>query len=125
VAEGSGACLMMVRDGKLVTPTGTDSILESITRASILQLANDLGIEAVERPIDRTELYIADEVFFCGTAAEITPVTSVDRYVIGDGDLGPVTAELERRFHDIVRGKDKRYASWITPVGVARAVSAD
>ncbi len=125
VAEGAGACIMMVRDGKLVTPTGTDSILESITRGAIMVLAKDLGIEVVERPIDRTELYIADEVFFCGTAAEITPVTSVDRYVIGDGDLGPMTTELEQRFHDIVRGKDKRYASWVTPVGAARAVSAD
>lgn len=125
VAEGAGSCLMMVRDGKLVTPTGTDSILESITRAAIMALAQDLGVEVVERPIDRTELYIADEVFFCGTAAEITPVSSVDRYVIGDGDLGPVTTEIERHFHDIVRGKDKRYASWVTPVGVAKAVSAD
>lgn len=125
VAEGAGACIMMVRDGKLVTPTGTDSILESITRGAIMTLAKDLGVEVVERPIDRTELYIADEVFFCGTAAEITPITSVDRYVIGNGDLGPVTTELERHFHDIVRGKDKRYASWVTPVGAARAVSAD
>ena len=125
VAEGAGACIMMVRDGKLVTPTGTDSILESITRAAIMALAKDLGIEVVERPIDRTELYIADEVFFCGTAAEITPVTLVDRYVVGNGDLGPVTTELEQRFHDIVRGKDKRYASWVTPVGAAHAVSAD
>jgi len=125
VAEGAGACIMMVREGKLVTPTGTDSILESITRGAIMILAKDLGVEVVERPIDRTELYIADEVFFCGTAAEITPVTSVDRYVSGDGDLGPVTTEIEQHFHDIVRGKDKRYASWVTPVGVAKAVSAD
>ena len=125
VAEGAGACIMMVREGKLVTPTGTDSILESITRGAIMALATDLGIEVVERAIDRTELYIADEVFFCGTAAEITPVSSVDRYVIGDGELGPVTTELEQRFHDGVRGKDKRYASWVTPVGAARAVSAD
>jgi branched-chain amino acid aminotransferase len=117
VAEGPGACLMMVRDGKLVTPTATDSILESITRAAIMDLAKDLGIEVVERQIDRTELYIAEEVFFCGTAAEITPIASVDRYVVGDGDQGPVTTELERHFHDIVRGKDRRYASWVTPVG--------
>lgn len=125
VAEGAGACLMMVRDGKLMTPTGTDSILESITRAAIMELAKDLGIEVIERQIDRTELYIADEVFFCGTAAEITPVSSVDRYTIGAGDLGPVTTEIERQFHDIVRGKNKRYASWVTPVGAAKAVSAD
>ncbi len=125
VAEGGGACLMMVRDGKLVTPTGTDSILESITRASIMELAKDLGIEVVERTMDRTELYIADEVFFCGTAAEITPIASVDRYVVGDGTLGPVTTELEKLFHDIVRGKSSRYASWVTPVGAPKAVPAD
>ena len=125
VAEGAGACLMMVREGKLVTPTGTDSILESITRASIMELAQDLGIEVVERTIDRTELYIADEVFFCGTAAEITPIASVDRYVVGDGELGPVTTKLERLFHDIVRGKERRYASWVTPVGARKAVPAD
>jgi len=125
VAEGPGACLMMVRDGKLVTPTGTDSILESITRAAIMDLAKDLGVEVVERPIDRTELYIAEEVFFCGTAAEITPIASVDRYVVGSGDQGPVTTEIERHFHDIVRGKDRRYASWVTPVGAAKAALAD
>jgi branched-chain amino acid aminotransferase len=125
VAEGGGACLMMVRDGKLITPTGTDSILESITRASLMEMAKDLGIEVVERTMDRTELYIADEVFFCGTAAEITPIASVDRYVVGDGTLGPVTTELEKLFHDIVRGKNSRYASWVTPVGALKAVPAD
>lgn len=125
VAEGAGACLMMVRDGKLVTPTATDSILESITRLSIMQLAQDMGIEVVERTMDRTELYIADEVFFCGTAAEITPVISVDRYTVGDGKLGPITGKLEQLFHDIVRGKEERYADWVTPVGVRKAVAAD
>jgi branched-chain amino acid aminotransferase len=125
VAEGGGACIMMVRDGKLVTPTVTDSILESITRTAIMELAHDLGIEVVERPIDRTELYIAEEVFFCGTAAEITPVASVDRYTIGDGDQGPITSKLEQQLHDIMRGKDSRYASWVTPVGAPKAVPAD
>lgn len=125
VAEGPGACLMMVRDGKLVTPSGTDSILESITRAAIMELGRDLGIEVVERPVDRTELYIAEEVFFCGTAAEITPIASVDRYTVGDGDQGPITTRLEQQLHDIMRGKDARYASWITPVGVPKAVPAD
>ena len=125
VAEGPGACIMMVREGKLVTPTGTDSILESITRGAIMTLARDLGIEVVERTIDRTELYIADEVFLCGTAAEITPLVSVDRYVIGNGDQGPVTTQLEQSLHDIMRGKDRRYASWVTPVGAPKAVPAD
>jgi branched-chain amino acid aminotransferase len=125
VAEGPGACIMMVRDGQLITPTVTDSILESITRAAIIELARDLGVEVVERTIDRTELYIADEVFFCGTAAEITPVASVDRYTVGNGALGPITAQLEQTLHDIMRGKSSRYASWATPVGVPKAVPAD
>lgn len=126
VAEGAGACIMMVREGKLVTPTVTDSILESITRTSIIEIARrELGIEVVERTVDRTELYIADEVFFCGTAAEITPVASVDRYPVGNGDQGPVTTELEKHFHNIARGMDDRYRSWVTPVGVRKAVAAD
>jgi branched-chain amino acid aminotransferase len=125
VAEGPGACVMLVRDGALITPTVTDSILESITRASLIELARDLGLAVVERQVDRTELYIADEVFFCGTAAEITPIVSVDRYVVGDGEQGPITSRLEAAFHDIVRGKDPRYARWVTPVGVAEAVPAD
>lgn len=126
VAEGPGACVMLVRDGQLITPGVTDSILESITRASLIELARDrLGLEVVERAVDRTELYIADEVFFCGTAAEITPIVSVDRYTVGDGEQGPITTELERVFHDVVRGKDRAYAGWVTPVGAARAVPAD
>lgn len=117
VAEGPGACLMMVRNGQLVTPGTSESILESITRASVIELARDvLGLEVIERTIDRTELYIAEEVFFCGTSAEITPIVSVDRYVVGDGGQGPVTTEVERVFHDVVRGREPRYASWVTPV---------
>ncbi|HET8628568.1 MAG TPA: branched-chain amino acid transaminase [Thermomicrobiales bacterium] len=125
VAEGPGSCLMVVRDGQLITPGVTDSILESITRSSLLELARDLGLEAVERTIDRTELYIADEVFMCGTSAEITPIGMVDHYTIGDGGEGPITTRLERAFHDAVRGKDERYARWVTPVGAAKAVPAD
>ena len=116
---------MMVRDGQLVTPGVTESILESITRASIIELARDLGVEVVERAIDRTELYIADEVFFCGTAAEITPIVSVDRYTVGDGEQGPITTRLEQLFHDIGRGKEARYRHWVTPVGAPKAVPAD
>jgi len=94
---------MMVRDGQLVTPGVTESILESITRASIIELARDLGVEVVERAIDRTELYIADEVFFCGTAAEITVIGSVDRYVVGNGDRGPIEIETRGRNGDTMR----------------------
>jgi branched-chain amino acid aminotransferase len=124
VAEGPGACLMLVRDGKLITPDVTSSILESITRDALLTLAREaLGVEVVERPVDRTELYLADEVFSCGTAAEITPLVAIDRYQIGDGAPGPLTRALERVFHDVLRGREERYARWRTPVGVATALA--
>jgi branched-chain amino acid aminotransferase len=125
VAEGPGACVMMVRDGKLITPGVTDSILESITRDALLQIAReDMGLEVIERPIDRTELYIADEAFMCGTAAEITPVVSVDRYELGDGDVGPVTRELEDIFLGVLRGTDSRHPDWRTPVGLKQLAKA-
>lgn len=119
VSEAPGACLMLARDGKLITPDIGSSILESITRDALISLARDvLGVEVVERPVDRTELYLADEVFTCGTAAEITPVVSVDHYDVGDGAIGPITRELERVFHDVLRGREDRYAHWRTPVGI-------
>jgi branched-chain amino acid aminotransferase len=116
VAEGPGSCLMLLRDGVLVTPSSTDSILESISRASVIELARrELGLEVVERPVDRTELYVADEIFMVGTAAEILTIGSVDRYTIGDGGMGPITRRLEQLFHDVVRGKNSAYAHWLTP----------
>ncbi|GAB4187638.1 MAG: branched-chain amino acid transaminase [Roseiflexaceae bacterium] len=119
VAEGPGSCLMLVRDGVLVTPSSTDSILESITRYSIMELARrELGLQVVERPVDRTELYVADEIFMVGTAAEILSIGSVDRYTVGSGGMGPITARLEQIFHDVVRGKNPTYASWMTPAGL-------
>jgi len=125
VAEGGGSCVMMVRDGKLITPDVTSSILESITRDAIMTMArDDLGLEVVERTIDRTELYIADEVFMCGTAAEITPITSVDRYQVGDGEIGPITGKLEKLLHDVMRGVDQRHADWRTPVGLGALARA-
>ncbi len=125
VAEAPGACVMLVRHGKLVTPDVTSSILESITRDALILLARDaLGLEVVERPVDRTEFYLADEVFTCGTAAEITPVVAIDKYDVGTGRPGPVTADLERVFADVLRGREERYAHWRTPVGVASAVPA-
>ena len=91
----------------------------------MIVLARDvLGIEVVERPVDRTELYLADEVFLCGTAAEITPVVAIDKYQIGDGEIGPVTRELERVFADVLFGREDRYGSWRTPVGLAVPVPA-
>lgn len=120
VSEGPGACVMMVVNGTLITPDVGSGILESITRDALLVLARDvLGIDVVEREVDRTELYLADEAFTCGTAAEITPITSVDKYPIGDGEMGPVTRALEAAFDDVLRGRENRYSHWRTPVPVA------
>ena len=91
--------------------------MESITRDAVKHLFQDeLGIPVVERDVDRTELYIADEVFICGTGAELQAVGSIDGYKIGDGVIGPVVAQLEQLFHDVVRGKDTRYPEWRTGV---------
>lgn len=120
VAEGPGSCVVLVRDGVLVTPSTTDSILESISRSSVVELARrELGLEVLERPVDRTELYIADEIFMVGTAAEILSIGSVDHYTIGNGGMGPMTAKIEQCFHDVVRGKNKAYAHWSTSAGLA------
>lgn len=122
VAEGPGSCVVLVRDGILVTPSTTDSILESISRSSVVELARrELGMQVVERPVDRTELYIADEIFMVGTAAEVLSIGSVDRYTIGDGNMGPITKQLDQLFQDVVRGKNKAYAHWSTPAGLAQA----
>lgn len=126
IAEGGGSCVMMVRDGVLVTPDVTQSILESITRDAIIQLAREeLGLEVVERAIDRTELYIAEEAFMCGTAYEITPVSSVDRYEVGEGGIGPITRQLEEKLNDAFRGVTGIRPEWRTNVGVAAPVAAD
>ncbi len=117
VSEGPGACVMFVSGNQVVTPHVGSGILESITRdALIILLREVLGLEVVEREVDRTELYLADEMFTCGTAAEVTPVTSVDKYSIGNGSIGPVTRALESAFDDVLRGRDARYAHWRTPV---------
>ena len=113
VTEGPASCLFIVRDGVAITPSLTSGILESITRQSILQFCREvLEIPTQEREIDRTELYIADEVFFCGTGAEVRSVTSVDDYVVGDGTIGPITTRVESYYHNLVRGREKRYARW-------------
>ena len=117
VAEISYACLYIVRDGVAITPPVSAGILESITRDVVRQLLQDeLGIPVIERDVDRTELYIADEVFICGTGAELQAVGSIDGYKIGDGSIGPVVSRLERLFHDVVRGNDSRYPEWRTGV---------
>lgn len=120
VSEAPGACVVAVSNGKLLTPDLTSGILESITRDTIITLAREeLGLDVVERPVDRTELYLADEIFTCGTAAEITPVVAVDKFTIGSGDVGPVTRQLEGLFGDILRGKNPAYRHWLTPVRMA------
>ena len=112
VSEGSGACIFLVKDNKLITPSLSSSVLESITRDTIIKLAQEKNIEVQERVVDRTELYIADEVFLCGTAAEITPVISVDRYKIGDGKIGTMSKQLFKEYLEIVSGIDSRYSQW-------------
>ncbi len=117
VAEAPGACLMLVRNGQLITPAVTNGILESITRETMLRLAREvLQIPVVEREVDRTELYVANEVFLCGTGHEITPVLSVDRLQVGNGQVGSLTGRIEDIYCDLVRGVDTRYPEWRTPV---------
>src|SRR2546430_2746591 len=116
VSEGSAENLFLVRDGTLITPPGTDNILEGITRTCILKIAADSAIPTAIRQVDRTELYVADEVFLCGTGAQISPVTSIDHRAIGKGERGPITAKVSEIYFDAVRGKAAKYRSWITPV---------
>ncbi|TMG37853.1 MAG: branched-chain amino acid transaminase [Chloroflexi bacterium] len=116
VSEGGGANLFMVRDGALVTPPVTADILEGITRDTILALARELGIAVQERAIDRTELYIADEVFFCGTGAQVAPCVQIDGRTVGRGDIGPVGKRIGDAYIAIARGDDDRHPEWRTAV---------
>lgn len=116
VSEGPGACIFMVRNGKLVTPSITSSILESITRQAIIEIArNELNIQVEERDIDRTELYLSDELFFVGTAIEIVPILSVDQHII-DSDIGPLTRQLRNMFFNIVTNKIEKYNNWLAKI---------
>jgi branched-chain amino acid aminotransferase len=119
-SEGSAENLFIVRDGVLITPPITDDILEGITRAGLIELASDIGLTVIERSIDRSELYIADEVFMCGTGAQLSPVVEVDRRPVGGGTVGPITARLKDRYFDIVRGKVPEYRHWVTPIYPAK-----
>ena len=124
VSEGSGENVFLIRDGVLYTPTVTDHILEGLTRNTVMQIAlNDLKIETVERRILRSEFFVADECFLTGTAAHVTPVLEVDGRLIGTGEIGPITARLQEKYFEIVRGVDRKYAGWLTPV-VEKAVGA-
>lgn len=121
VAEGSAENLFLVREGTLITPPVTANILEGITRDTVIALARDLGIPVVERPVDRTELYLAEEVFLTGTAAGLAPVVEIDRRRIGAGKPGPIFTRLRDLYERLVRGKEPRYRAWCTPVYSAPA----
>lgn len=117
ISEGSAENVFMVSGGKLYTPPVSENILAGITRASIIQLAADeLGIETVERSIDRTELFTADEAFLCGTGAQVVPIGEVDRRTVGTGEIGPITAQIQHLYEQTVRGHEPKYRSWLTPV---------
>jgi branched-chain amino acid aminotransferase len=124
VAEGSGATFMMVRKGKIITPPLTGDILESITRETLIEdvAPRVLGMPIIEREIDRTEVYVADEAFFCGSGYEITPITSIDRFPLGDGKVGPITQRISDAYRALVRGTDKRHAEWRTATYRSAAV---
>lgn len=117
VSEGSGACLFMVRDGELHTPSVTSDILESITRDTVIQLAREkLGLRVTERSIDRHEIYVAEEAFWCGSGYEVQPVLSLDRLDIGTGKPGPVTRAVQQAYFDVVEGHVNDHPAWRTPV---------
>ncbi len=119
VCEGSGENVFVVRDGKIFTPPQSASILDGVNRRSIIQIARDLGFELVERDIARAELYIADEVFVSGTAAELTPIREIDDHTIGAGRPGEVTLAVQTAFEDALHGRTERYREWLDPVPVA------
>ena len=117
VSEGPGSCVFIVKDGVLITPPLTASILDSITRSTIIDIArDDLGLEVIERDVEKEELHIADEVFMCGTAVEVVPVFSVDKIQVGMGVKGRVTSDITNLYLQIVRGKVEKYRKWLTPV---------
>ncbi len=123
VTEGPAACLFIVRGGVAITPAITSGILESVTRRTLLQMCReDLGIPTEEREVDRTELYVANEIFFCGTGAEIQPVVEVDGYQVGSGGIGAITRRVEAAYHDMVRGRS-RHDHWRMPVYGAAAIT--
>jgi branched-chain amino acid aminotransferase len=115
VAEGSGENFFMVRNGKLYTPDLT-AALEGITRDTIVQLAGEIGLQVIEKRITRDEVYCADEAFFTGTAAEVTPIRELDNRTIGEGTRGPITARLQAMYFDCVHGRADAHADWLSPV---------
>jgi branched-chain amino acid aminotransferase len=117
VSEGGGSNLFLVRDGTLITPPVTDDILEGITRQTVIELARELGYPVTERPIDRTELFLADELFFCGTGAQVAPCVRVDGRPVADGAVGPIAKTIGDAYFAIARGDDRSHPEWRTAVG--------
>lgn len=113
VSEGPGSCFFIIRDRKLITPAFTDAVLESITRDTVIKLAKHLGYEVIERTIDRTELYTADEAFLCGSAMEMTPVLTIDKYEIGQGRISKL---IHKAYIDTAKGLNKEFKNWVTPI---------
>ena len=116
VAEGSGENVFLIKDGLIYTPTLSSSLLEGITRDSVMKIAEDLGYEIIVQPIPRDLLYIADEIFFTGTAAEVTPIRSMDHRIIGEGKRGPVTEKIQYTFFKIIKGEIEDKYGWFTLV---------
>ncbi len=116
VAEGSAMNIFLLRGGRLVTPDVTQGIVEGITRDTVITLAGEKGIRTEARAVDRTELYVADEAFLCGTAAQIAPVTRIDGRLVGDGRLGTLTLELQALYERVVRGRSRKHLHWLSPV---------
>ncbi|RVT97039.1 branched-chain amino acid transaminase [Rhodovarius crocodyli] len=116
VSEGPGACLFVIRDGRLLTPHRGSDILESVTRTTVIQVAREMGYTVEETTIDRTELYVADEAFMCGTGQELVPIASVDRLPVGDGKPGPIASALQAKYEALVRGTTNEHAEWRTAV---------
>jgi len=116
VSESAGACFFMIRRGVVVTPPVTASILESITRNTVIELSKkELNLPVEEREIDRTEVYLADEAFLCGSGAEVAPITSLDKIPLGNGNVGNITQKIMKLYFDIARGKNPKYYKWLTP----------
>lgn len=116
VSEGSGENLFIVKKGKLITPPLSASILEGVTRDTILTLAREEGLHVSEEMVTRDQLYLADEAFFTGTAAEVTPIREVDNRTLGEGKVGPLTKKLQQRYFDVVKGSDESHPEWLTRV---------
>jgi len=117
ISEGSAENFFMMRNGKLITPPVTSNILEGITRDTIMTLAyEEMGLKTTERNVDRSEIYICEEAFLCGTGVQIAAITQVEHRPVGTGSIGPVVSRLRELYFDVVRGKHPKYRSWCTPV---------